>query len=199
MRAADERGQAAPETHVEAVPGLPGACQAVQLQRVRHVLQVVLAERLEVEIPRGEPPRRAAHRHRIGLRGGANARGDVRRAAERERLPGAGDTLVAYHRCASMDADPHGEAHAMLPIEAFARWRERLEDLPCTAHGPRRIVLARTWIAKQHEHTVALPSLHVAAEPLDRPRTHGLVDMHDLAQVFGIEPHREGSRTYEVA
>ena len=64
-------------------------------------------------------------------------------------------------------------------------------------HGPGRIVLVRLGIANAHHNAIAEILRDRSVESGHDPRTTGVVGLHDVAEVFGIETGCERRRADE--
>jgi hypothetical protein len=132
--------------------------------------------------------RRRADHDGVRLRDALQARGDVRRLAEGQRLAPTLAADLADHDGTRVNADPDRQPDPRVALEARVERRDRLDDAEGGAHGPPRVILAGERIPEVHEQTVAQVLRDVPVERADGVVARLLIRTHHLAQHLGIEP-----------
>ena len=122
--------------HVEATLGGAFFHHAVHAQRRLDPLQTGTAEVVAAKIPLHQPVRCLTDRHRIGHSEALQPGREVRCLAQGQLLVAAAAPHGAHDHRPRMDADPHGEPHAL------ARSRRVFND-PMASRMPRPVRTAR--------------------------------------------------------
>lgn len=142
---------------------------------------------LRHEQPRHQPKRCIADHHRAGLRNALEARRDVRRIPERERLLLLPAPHLSHDDRTGVDAHVPSDRHPVL------RKRPRTQLLEIAQHvAPRtdrslRIFLMGLRIAEIDQQAVAQVLRDVARVAFDDLGGQPLIGTHDLAIDLGVE------------
>ena len=164
-----------------------------------HLMQAVVGIDEEAA---GEAARLVADRDRAGVGQALDARREIRRLPHhRVELREPHADHVADHRDAGRKADAHVDA-----LVAFAA-RGTLEPLVAhrldhaQARADRTLggVFPRGGIAEVRQDAVADQPRDEAARLFDDPAARAVVGVDQVAQIFGIEAHRQCRRPDEVA
>ena len=198
----DQRGQAgaARGRRLQAVARRALGQHAVQAHRRREPLQRPPAERFAGEVARHEPVRGGADQHATRRRQPLQARRDVGRFPQRERLLAQPAAHLAHHHQAGVDAHPHRQPgpRRQPPLQAPRQAAHRLRDPQPGADRPLGVVLVRRRIAEVHQQPVAQVLRHVAVEAHDHALGRLLIGPHHLPQVLRVQRRQQRRRVHEV-
>ena len=135
---------------------------------------------------------------RSGVGRRLEARCDVRRVAERDRL-GIGAAHEPHRRRPAVHTDPYGEPRDPPRRLDVARVpADDLEDAQGRARRALGIVLVRGWNAEVRADPVALVRLHDAAVLVDRTAHHRHALAYEHLRLVGLEPLAERRRADDV-
>ena len=134
--------------------------------------------------------------HRTGLGEGLQARSEVRRLAnDRLLLSSAFADQITNDYCPSGNTDANLEPGPEICLEGSHGVDQR-------QRGARRllgIILMRLGIAEIGQYAVPHEAGNDALVAADHLRDAGVISLHDLAQVLGIETRRKCRRAYQIA
>ena len=139
------------------------------------------AEFATVEVARDQPVRRRADHYRVGVGQGLQARGDVRRNADRHVLY----TLVGIkgtgHDQAGVDANPNVEVDSVFRLKAAVELLDGLDDPKSATHGPLGVVFMGRRESEVDHDAVAQIVAGVALKPADDGRADTMIGGQSLA------------------
>jgi hypothetical protein len=180
-------GQAARRDDVE--PGLrPTPVQdPIDLERLGHAFEHPRPERLTHKVALDQAGGRLADHDRIRSRQALESCRNVWRLPQGELLLPPATADLADHHQPGVNAEPHGQAHPMLPLQACIQGPHGLDHAEPATDGPLDRVFMRLGIAKVHQQAIAEVLCNVAVKALDDLGTGGLISPHHDAEVFRIE------------
>ena len=160
------------------------AYDAEDLDRPCHALELLLAERFDVEEAVRQPLGGTGDDDGVGRRDGLHARGNVRRLADNvsalDALPRA---HIADDREPGMEPDTDGQRLAA-GVHLFPRPRD---DLDSRADRPLSVVFMRSGIAEIGQNAIAEPLANVAAAARDRLGAGVVIAAQGITQILRVE------------
>ena len=162
---------------------------AVGVQRSGDAFEAVAAAILAVEHALHQTIGRGADQHRVGFRQRLQARRNIGRLTDGQLLGPAFNPDLADHDPAGMDADPDPKRKRQV---GKGELRQSLHNAQPGPHRPQGFVFVRPRIAKIDQQAIPQILGDVAVKTADDPGAQFLVGADDFAQVFGIEPLRQG-------
>ena len=174
-------GKSAPRGNVQ--PGSrPALVQhLVDRHRLRDAPDGVKAEIATVEVARDQPVRRRADHHRVGGGQGLQARGDVRRNADRHVLHTLVGSKGTGHDQAGVDANPNVQVDAVFRLKAAVELLDGLDDPESGTHGPLGVVLVGRRESEVDHDAVAQIVVGVALKAADDGRADAMIGGQSLA------------------
>src|SRR6516225_5392226 len=109
----------------------------------------------------------------------------------------AGD--IVLDNLAAHDDQPGGNPDARLELFALTQLRHPLDQRQPAARGPLGAVLMRLRIAEINQDAVAHVAGDKPAKALGNLCDAAMVSADNPAQIFGVEPHRQGRRGDQIA
>ena len=194
--AADKTGQPAAPHRFEAALGCRHPRDRPGLDRLGETLDLVPAERAQLEPIANQPARGRGDHHRGGLGQRLQSRGQVRRLADhRLLLCGTFADEIADHDQPGGDADADLELAASGCVEPS----DIGADVEAGAHRALGIVFVGARIAEINQHAVAHVFGDEPVEAAHRFRCAAVIGADHLAQLLGIEPRCHRRRADQIA
>jgi hypothetical protein len=126
------------------------------------------------------------------------AGGEVGRFAECQLFLAGASAHFPHDDEPGVDPQTHGQLHTALLGQAGIQRLHGLHDAQPGPHGPLGIIFMRLRIAKVDQQAIAEILGDMALKAGNHLGTGVLIGPHDLAEVFGVELARQGSRVDEV-
>ncbi len=147
-------------------------------------------------MPVGEPVGTFGDQHGPGLGERLQALRQIRRLADdRLLLRGAFAGQIAHDHHAGRDAD----ANLQLGADIGPKVGHGVDQREPCARRLLGIILMRLGIAEIGKHAVPHEAGNDALVAADHLRDAGVISLHDLAQVLGIETRRKRRRAHQIA
>ena len=170
----------------------------IDLERLGQAFERLRPERLTHKIAVDQVGGRRADHDRIRGRQALESCRNVRRLPQGELLlPPATADLTDDHQ-PGVDAEPHGQAHPVLSLQARIQRPQGLDHPEPAADGPLDLVFMGLGIAEVHQQAIAEVLGNVAVKALDDLGTGGLIGPYHGAEVFRIESTRQHRRVHQV-
>jgi hypothetical protein len=196
--APDKRSEPVVGSDLQPGPGLPRGQDLPRADRLRLPLEGQFGEGPRMEVARDEAVGRLRDDDATGLGRLLEARGDVRRVADRRVVHAEVVSDTAHDDEAGVDALPDLEGQPLPPLELLAVILERRPDPDGGVDGPASVLLVSDGGAEEGHDAVAEELVHgpFVAVDLGQHQLEGA--RHDGVDVLRIEPLGERGESGNV-